>query len=91
MTEQEEIIRGNQARQLLAEPMLKEALEQIEAKLIEQLAQVDLSPERILKLQGVLAAKRTFEKYLKNVVDTGTMAAMTTEKKRKLRDIFRAA
>ena len=75
--------RGIAAQQLLANEMLQEALANIEARLVDQLAQAEVTPERVARLQALLAAKRTFERYLRNVVSTGTMAAMDEEKRRK--------
>jgi hypothetical protein len=96
MTEHEERIRGADAEQLLANPLLKEALATIEANVVNRMATPDLQPAEILRMQGILTGKRAFERYLKEVVTTGKMAgimveqkAQEEEKKRTLMDRFR--
>ncbi len=65
--------RAEDAKQLLRHPLLREALREIESRLIEQLALVDVAPERVARLQSILAAKRVFERYLTSTVETGTL------------------
>ncbi len=86
MDSHEERIRGADAKQLLDHPLLKEALETIESRLVDQLARVDIKPEDIARMQSLLAAKRAFQKYLTQVVTTGTMASLQEQEKRSLAD-----
>lgn len=85
--------RGIAAQQLLENEMFKEAFDAIDAKLCDQLGFADLSPERIAKLQALLAAHRALKRYWASVIQTGTMAAMDeeTRRRRSLRDIFKVA
>ena len=85
--------RGIDAQQLLSNEMFKEAFRTIDERLCEQLGMADLVPERIARLQALLAAHRTLKRYWTGVIQTGTMAAMDeeTRRKRSLRDIFKVA
>lgn len=71
MTPEEEKIRGEEAKQVLANPVMREALREIEMQLIEQLAQFDIDPSRAVRVQMLLAAKRSFERMLKTYIQTG--------------------
>ncbi len=71
MTPEEEKIRGEEAKQVLANPVMREALREIEMQLIEQLATFDIQPERAVRVQMLLAAKRSFERMLKTYIQTG--------------------
>ncbi len=86
MTEQEERIRGADAEHLLANAMMREALETIEARLIDKLASADTKPDEALRLQAILVGKRRFEYYLKQIIQTGKMAEIVEEQKRSLAD-----
>lgn len=85
--------RGIAAQQLLENEMWQEAFNSIDAKLCDQLGFADLEPERVAKLQALLAAHRTLRRYWVSVIQTGTMAAMDeeTRRRRSLRDIFKVA
>ena len=89
--EQEER-RGEEARQLLAHPLLVEAFAVIESRIVDQLSQADTAGERRARLNDLLIANRKVRQYLEQVVSTGTMAAMERENiaKRAVR-AFRAA
>ena len=86
MTEHEEMIRAADAKHLLANEMLREALEVIEANVVNKLAEADLAPDRILKLQAILAGKRAFQKYLHMVIQTGKLAEEAEKQKRSIAD-----
>ena len=75
-------IRAEEARQLLRNPLLREALTEIESRLIEQLAMVEVSPDRVARLQAILAAKRVFERYLTATIETGKL--VLEEERRRL-------
>jgi hypothetical protein len=93
MTPAEEIQRGEEAAHLLDDRLFKEAYDSIDARLCEQLGMADITPERVTRLQALLAAHRTVRRYLVQVVTTGRMAAMDeeTRRRRSLRDIFKVA
>ena len=78
--------RAEEARQLLRNPLLNEALATISARLVEQLSMVDVAPDRVLRLQAVLAAHHTFERYLKTLISTGKMASLEEARARSLRE-----
>ena len=76
--------RGEEARQLLNNPLLKEAYEVIEARLVDQLSLAENSKERAEHVRYLLIAHRKYFGYLQQVVTTGTMAALEIERKASL-------
>ena len=93
MNSEEEKRRGLEAQNVLENEIFKEAWQAIDNRLCEQLGMADLEPARIARLQALLAAHRTVKRYMVSVVQTGTMAAMDeeTRRRRSLRDIFKVA
>lgn len=83
MTPHEEKVRAEDAKQLLANPMLTTILREMEAKLIEQLAAVEIAPDKVARLQAILAAKRMFERSLKTAIQTGQLV-IEEERRRSL-------
>lgn len=75
--------RGIAAQQLLENEMFQEAFAAIDARLCDQLGMADVAPERIARLQSLLAAHRTLKKYWVNVIQTGTMVALEDENRRR--------
>lgn len=86
MTPEEEIRRGHEAKQLLANPLLLEAYREIEQRLLDQLAQVEITKERAEYLRTLIVAGRKHRKYLEVVVFGGKQAAQTLEQQSSLRD-----
>lgn len=78
MTPQEEISRGARAAELLADPLLAEALSAFEQEVIEQWTN---SPARDLegreKLWNLLQASRQFQKVLTTHIETGKLASLS--------------
>lgn len=83
MNASDEQRRGIEAQQLLGNTLLTEAMATIEARIVDQLASADTPPDKVARLQALLVAKRTFHRYLAQVVQTGTMAALEENEKRK--------
>lgn len=94
MSPEREKARADEAKHLLEHPLLVEAFQAIESRLVDQLAVAELTPERRDRLQTLLASGRLYRKYLENVVAGGALAAAQIEqdKQRSLAArIFRAA
>jgi len=84
--------RGEQARQIINAPLYQEAGAAFEARLVSELAQQDLRPERVTELRTLLVWHRKYRQYFEQILVTGTMAAMDAERKRTLRErMFRRA
>lgn len=89
MTPEDELIRAEEAKQVLKNPVMVQALREIEIQLIEQLATQDIAPERAVRVQMLLAAKRAFERMLKTYIQTGEF--VIEERRRKANAAQRAA
>lgn len=66
--------RGEEAHRILNAPIYQEAFEQIEGRLISQLAVIEITPERAEYLRQLLVANRKIKSYLEQVMVTGRMA-----------------
>jgi hypothetical protein len=64
------------ARQILENPIYKEAYEQIERNIINQLAQQATKLDEAEELRRLLIALRKVRMYTEQVVVTGTMEAL---------------
>ena len=84
MTPEQEERRGELARQILDAEIYKEAYKNIEDRLIQELAVVEITKERAEYLRTILVAGRKHRKYMEQVLVTGTMAAMEENRKRSL-------
>lgn len=76
----DEIRRGEDAKRVLAEPLLKEAFEKIEAAVMDEIRRVDVgdaAKQRDLIVTFQLLQK--VRRYLADVVTTGEMAKLTEE------------
>jgi hypothetical protein len=76
-----EIRRGEEAKRVLAEPLLAEAFEAIEATLIDAMRRVDVGAKD--RHQDLIVSLQLLGKvrgYLTDIVQTGKMAAMTEER-----------
>jgi hypothetical protein len=77
-----EIQRGNDAKRVLDEPLLKEAFEAVEAALIAEIRRVDIG--NAAKQQNLVTCIQLLGKvrgYIESVVNTGQMAAIAEEQK----------
>ena len=80
MTNDEEILRGHQARRLLDDPLFKAAQDDIERAIVERMVTADagnkdLHQTLVVMLQQSRAVRRVFEAH----VQTGKMAQIEKE------------
>lgn len=76
----DEIRRGEDARRVLAEPLLKEAFEKIEAAVMDEIRRVDVGDAN--KQRDLIVTFQLLQKvrrYLADVVTTGDLAKLTEE------------
>ena len=81
---QQEEARGEEARRILESPIYLEAWQAIRDRIVAQLESADLSDDKRAKLNDLLIANSKAQKYLSNVLVTGTMAAMEINRKQTL-------
>ena len=77
-----ELQRADQAKVLLENPMLKSALEDIETEVLRMMESTH-DTELVLKLHRMLVCGRKFKNILQSHLETGKMAAIELEQKRK--------
>jgi hypothetical protein len=78
----QELQRADQAKALLTNPMMVTALEDIEKQVLAQMEGTH-DTEMILKLHRMLVCGRKFKNILQSHIETGKMAAIELEQKRK--------
>ena len=82
---EQERIRGERARQILEDPMVRDALDAIEA---ETIAKWEMTPARDTeareKLWMFYVVSKKFRNTLKETMDTGKMAAIQLSEKQSL-------
>ena len=83
-----EEMRGESARQVLENPIYKEAYKIIEDRLINELAMIEIKPERAEYLRQILAVGRKHRQYLEQVLMSGKMAGIESERKNLMQRIF---
>ena len=76
--------RGVEAKLVLENEIYREAVKQIEANIVAQMAQQATTAERGEDLRKLLIALRKINTYIEQVAVTGRMAAMEEDKKRSL-------
>jgi hypothetical protein len=76
-----DINRGAEASQVLNNPLYKEAHQTIEERLVNELAQAELKPERAEYLRQLLVMNRKHKAYLEQVMVTGKYAEAEEERK----------
>ena len=86
MDPQQEERRGEEAKQLLANPLYEESWQVVRERIVVMLEQSGLKPEERERLNNALVGLKLANHYLKQVIATGTMAAMETQHKRSLAD-----
>ena len=79
----EEVSRASEAKRLLEHPLLKGALDDIEKEVLALMEQTH-DEAQILKLHRMYVMGRKFRNTLSAYVDTGKLAAIQLEEKRKL-------
>ena len=90
MTPEEEQRRGYEAQQLLQNEIYQEAWAKVETRLIDALAQAEVTPERVARLQALLASLRTVRRYVESVAKTGEFAELEQDRRQTLADKVRA-
>ena len=86
MDGEEQERRGEDARRIIEAPIHREAFAALEERLVNELARQDIDPQRAEFLRLLLVAGRKYRLYIEQVMVTGTMAAMETQRKRSLSD-----
>lgn len=82
----QEIDRAQRASDLLNNKMLKEAFELLEKELIEGLIATPVDKEVTReKIHMMLAYGRKWKGYLTNIIETGKLATLQLDEKRKFR------
>lgn len=82
MTPQEEERRGAEAGQILNNPLYKEAYSAIRDRILAQLSLADYPDEARKRCNDLLIALAKVDGYLRQVMVSGEMAALETERKR---------
>lgn len=86
MSPEQEEMRGEDARRILAEPLLQEAYQMIEEKIVSHLKLAALDAEKRKSLNDLLIAHAKHKQYLEQVIVSGTLAATELDRKRSLAD-----
>jgi hypothetical protein len=82
MTPEEEQRRGSLARQVLGSPIYQEAHTVIRERILQQLSQAELSDDKRNRLNYLLIALGSVQKYMQNIMDGGKMAGEQIERDR---------
>ena len=82
MTPEEEQRRGSLARQVLGSPIYQEAHTVIRERILQQLSQAELSDDKRNRLNYLLIALGSVQKYMQNIMDGGKMADEQIERDR---------
>jgi hypothetical protein len=75
MEAEERIRRAGEAKRLLSDPLMKEARATVDQKLVAELSKAEITPERIARLQSLLAMGNLYWKYLERAMNDGAKAA----------------
>jgi hypothetical protein len=78
--------RGMEAQSVLQNGIYKESYKVIRDNIVSQLSLADTPDDRRKRLNDLLIALGKIEGYLRQVMTTGTMAAIEQERKRSLSD-----
>ena len=84
MSPQEEERRGLEAQVVLENGIYKESYKVIRDNIVSQLSLADLADDKRQRLNNLLVALAKVEQYMKQVMVSGTMAAMQIERERTL-------
>ena len=84
MSPQEEERRGLEAQVVLENGIYKESYKVIRDNIVAQLSLADLADDKRQRLNNLLVALAKVEQYMKQVMVSGTMAAMQIERERTL-------
>lgn len=76
MTEQEEIVRAERARQIMEDPLVKGALTDIKTAVVEQWLRAPVKDSELREyLWAIYVGTSKFEEILKSHMETGVLAA----------------
>lgn len=82
MTPEEELHRAERARQILEDPLVKEALKEIRDAIVEQWRTAPVKDSELKeKLWSIFGATHKFEQLLRSHIETGKMAAIQEDRK----------
>ena len=84
LSPQEEERRGLEAQVVLENGIYKESYKVIRDNIVAQLSLADLADDKRQRLNNLLVALAKVEQYMKQVMVSGTMAAMQIERERTL-------
>lgn len=89
MTNQEEIYRGEAAKQLLANPLLKDAFRDVKDGIVSAMSTSAMGDEKTHnRLVIALQILHQIEKSIQSHVETGQMAAISIQEKSRLRNVI---
>lgn len=92
MTPQEEERRGVEAKYILDNAIYREAYDTIRSNIVSQLSLADTPDDKRGRLNNLLIALSKIEQYMKQIMASGTMAAMQIERDRTLAErLFKRA
>lgn len=92
MTLQEEERRGVEAKYILDNAIYREAYDTIRSNIVSQLSLADTPDDKRARLNNLLIALSKVEQYMKQIMASGTMAAMQIERDRTLAErLFKRA
>lgn len=83
MTPDEEIRRGRHARNVLDDEVYREAYEAVRDRIVSQLSLAETVGDKRERLNSLLVALATVQRYMEQVMQTGKMAAEQIERDRK--------
>lgn len=83
MTPDEEIRRGRRARNVLDDEVYREAYEAVRDRIVSQLSLAETVDDKRERLNSLLVALATVQRYMEQVMLTGKMAAEQIERDRK--------
>ena len=86
MTPEEEQSRGHQAKRVLSDKIYIEAHTAVRDKIIAELSKADTTGEKRERLNSLLVALSTVNRYMEQVMVGGKMAAEQIERDRTLRE-----
>jgi hypothetical protein len=84
MSPEQEEQRGERARQVLDNEVYREAYKAMTDRIVSQLSLADTPDDKRERLNDLLIALAKVENYLRQVLVSGTMAAMDIERRRTL-------
>jgi hypothetical protein len=82
MTPEEEIARGRNAKRVLDDAMYQEAYSIVRERIVSQLSQAETVGEKRDRLNSLLVALSTVQRYMEQVALGGRMAAEQIERDR---------